>query len=483
MTIQDQFTNAGQAPSGQEQVPFQVDEVVYVKRDRASGNGYNVFSIKEDPKNQAEPFLLASYRAQDLPEPLLEEFLLPDIPDYLRGASDRKVHVVVSTGSGTGLALRFFQLVLQPLFEQLGLSKSEPTDNEPHSSYTLIITQDAQSIKRFARDLTISAKGDDGSSLQHTVILLSGDGGTIELLNGKAPGDDALATDVPLPIIAALPLGTGNGLFHSLHRPLYVTSGAQAPSPTILGLRTLLRGQPKPLPSFRVDFTAGSRTITYVSPQDTGPSTASTGDVKEQSDTVSHLYGAIVASYGFHSQLVWESDTPEYRKHGSKRFQMVAAELLKENHEYNATVEVTSADGVKQSLIERRKHAYILATPVSNLEKTFTISPASKPLDGILRIVHFGPVPAQKVMDIMMQAYNNGSHIGMKWEAEDGKAEQVGYEAIQQVKVTSNEEDPRWRKVCIDGTIVELPRGGSMTVSIQTRPHLLVLVHPSINQL
>jgi hypothetical protein len=64
----------------------------------------------------------------------------------------------------------------------------------------------------------------------------------------------------------------------------------------------------------------------------------------------------------------------------------------------------------------------------------------------------------------------------MEWNTDDGKTEQVGYNEIKQVKITTFEEDPRWRKVCIDGTIVEIPKGGSMTVSTEEKPHLQVLV-------
>ncbi|ETS82351.1 hypothetical protein PFICI_04227 [Pestalotiopsis fici W106-1] len=489
MATDGHSTAAGQAtPDQSHHLP--THQIVYINKDSASGGRYNIFSITEDLNNEEKPFNLTKSQVEHVPQPLLAEFLQDGPPDYLRDAADKKVHVVVSTGSGTGLASKFYNFVLRPLLQELGLSERQSAGSENGSPYALLITQDAQSIQRFARDLNISSKVSDGSlRLQHTVILLSGDGGAIELLNGKAPGDDdgeriESPSHASLPLVAMLPLGTGNGLFHSVHKPLYAETGDKGPSSLVLGLRTLLRGQARPLPSFKVDFSAGSRTIVYkasgaIAGTDGGAASEEV-EIKEESDTVSHLYGAIVASYGFHSQLVWESDTPEYRKHGSKRFQMVAAELLKENHAYSASVELTVADGTTRTKIDRQKHAYILSTPLSDLEKTFTISPASKPLDGVLRLVHFGPTSPEKTMEIMMAAYNNGSHVGMTWEADDGKTEQIGYDAIHQVRVTTQEENPRWRKVCIDGTIVEIPQGGTMTVTKEERPHLRLLVHPSI---
>lgn len=192
------------------------------------------------------------------------------------------------------------------------------------------------------------------------------------------------------------------------------------------------------------------------------------------------MTGAIVASYGFHAQLVWESDTPAYRVHGAKRFGMVAQALLGESHAYHAVVETQSVGHASSRRVmghkakedgdddnDRTHFNYVLTTLCSNLEKTFTISPASEPLDGVLRLVHFGGADGKRTMEIMGAAYNQGSHVGM---------EGVGYDAVESVKVTTLEEDARWRKVCIDGTILELPKEGSMTISKSPRERLQVVV-------
>ncbi|KAK8052133.1 hypothetical protein PG993_003518 [Apiospora rasikravindrae] len=421
-------------------------------------------------------------------------FLVKEAPEHLRPADNRKVHLVVSTRSGTGLALNFYESVLQPLLADFGLKPAtvsgEDDAESPHLN--LIVTRDAQSIREFTASLPLG--------VEHTVVLMSGDGGIVESLNGKATVDDddesgsasASSREQPLPLIAMLPLGTGNALFNSLHKGVYAACAAEStPSPLVLGLRTLLRGRRAPLPSFRVDFSPGSRQISYKNSDDDVP-----GAVREQLGLVTHLYGAIVASYGFHAQLVWESDTPEYRKHGAKRFGMVAAELLQESHAYRARVERSrpllprSAEGRQEKQeeiepIDRPRHAYVLATLVSNLERTFAISPASRPLDGALRLVHFGPVGGERTMEIMTQAYNGGRHVGMTWTTENGgeeekKEEGVGYEQVGEVSVVTHEEDARWRKVCVDGTIVELPLQGSMTVRTESAPHLDILVDPSV---
>ncbi|KAK6853529.1 cortical actin cytoskeleton protein vip1 [Apiospora arundinis] len=468
---------------------------------RPQGEVYEILGLREDiSDDNSISYHLSRQSLADVPKPLLDKFLVRDAPNHLcnsggGGTDKRQVHLVVSTRSGTGLALDFYKSVLQPLLTDFGLpAPTVPGDDKSHNlGLNLVVTRDAQSIREFAASL--APKG------EHTVVLMSGDGGIVESLNGKAPTDEnkggAASSGRRLPLIAMLPLGTGNALFNSLHKGVYTASGVSAPSPLVLGLRTLLRGVSVPLPSFRVDFSPGSRQISYRDAASAGGSAP--GAVEEQLSPVNHLYGAIVASYGFHAQLVWESDTPEYRKHGAKRFGMVAAELLKESHGYDALVERrhVSTSTASSSLgptgppepIHRPRHAYVLATLVSNLERTFTISPASRPLDGALRLVHFGPVGGERTMEIMTQAYNEGRHVGMTWtttavtgggEGEEEMQDGVGYEQIGEVRVVTHEEDARWRKVCVDGTIVELPLEGSMTVRTESAPHLEILVDPSV---
>lgn len=173
-----------------------------------------------------------------------------------------------------------------------------------------------------------------------------------------------------------------------------------------------------------------------------------------------------MASYGLHATLVADSDTTEYRKHGNKRFSLAAQNLLFPDggalpHAYKA--DVTLKRGQEEEKIERKTHGYVLATLVSNLEKTFTISPESRPLDGQLRLVHFGATTGAQAMDVMTAAYRNGAHVGMQWEGGN-----VGYEAVDGVRINFKEEgsDWKWRRCCIDGLIVAVEEGGWMEVSI-----------------
>lgn len=165
-----------------------------------------------------------------------------------------------------------------------------------------------------------------------------------------------------------------------------------------------------------------------------------------------------------------DSDTVEYRKHGDKRFGLVANDLLYPEggpHKYKTTIVLTK-NGKKETL-DRKEHGYVLASLVSNLEKTFTVSPSSKPFDDVLRVVHFGPLDGNEAMEIMKAAYNNGSHV---------QREEVGYEAVDGLRIEFNEEGEswKWRRCCIDGLIVGVEEGGWMDVEMLSAGEMAVNV-------
>ncbi|KAK3294005.1 ATP-NAD kinase-like domain-containing protein [Chaetomium fimeti] len=519
------------------------EEVVFVLRtpgDKTSG--YLTYSLAEGSTSDGEKpfdFKIVQCEQHQLPEDLsgfvLNQGSLP--PAHL--SPPHEVHVVVSTHSGLQLGQGFYQTVLRPLLGAVGL---EPREAQDGGGYQVTVTESADTIRDFAQKL-----GRNNKAAAKTVILLSGDGGVTDFLNGQdrspPPPNNSL-----LPTIALLPLGTGNALFHSLHKPLYTTtttdSSNPAPSPLVLSLRTLFQGTPSPLPTFCASFSLGAKLISAPTEADDDAATNPTPDTipsntpgnttdNTTTDTtpsqtpnppeaptaiptdapttpktpVTHLIGAVVASYGFHASLVWESDTPAYRVHGAKRFAMAAGGLLKLGHVYEVGVDVVrSTDSTQSEFVglapggwkgvggeggeggegegegsdgkgeggEGKKGKgfnYVLATLVSNLEKTFAISPESQPLDGRLRLVHFGDVGGAKTMEIMMAAYREGEHVGMP---------EVGYEDVEELRVTVAEEDPRWRKVCVDGSIVELEKGGWMRVKREQRERVRVLVDAGI---
>jgi diacylglycerol kinase family enzyme len=434
------------------------DIIIVIRTKSAEVNavvGYTIYSL--EPANASEPspptpFKLKTTTASNLPELFLDKHIFKGLPAHLKHDTNR-LNVLISTLSGTGLSPQFFDEVLEPLLGAVGLKSSD---------YNVTRTQSTESVGEFAlSELLIRAN----NGKKQSVLMLSGDGGMVDTINGLLESGERsryvfnfilllymheMAGMLTLPstssyikpILSQLPLGTGNALFHSLHKP------SPLPSLYIQGLRTLLHGAPRPLPIFRATFSPGSRALTN----------------EARTATPLHhntLYGAVVASYGLHATLVADSDTTEYRKHGDKRFRLVANDLLNppdrgNPHAYQADVTLIKAGGMEE-MISRKEHGYILSSLVSNLEKTFTISPASEPLDGQLRVVHFGPCNGEETMEIMKAAYNNGTHVGM---------EEVGYESVDGLRINFLEkgEDWKWRRCCIDGLIVAVEEGGWMEV-------------------
>lgn len=282
------------------------------------------------------------------------------------------------------------------------------------------------------------------------------------------------------PTIIPFPLGTGNALFHSLHK-----LSPPSPSPLQTGLISLMAGSVHALPHFVAEFSRGRLVLPGLTrfPDERplrDPEVSSRYPDHQQPLGSHPVYGAVVVSYGFHSTLVAESDTYELRKHGDKRFQMVAEELLKDPHRYKARVTMThrltddevramAGEGKtvvkgphgpiypdKEEHIQRTHHSYVLCSLVSNLEKGFTISPASRPLDGKLRMVDFDSDSGKEIMDIMTAAYDGGKHVHMPG---------VGYQEVESVKIDFQEEERDWRRVCVDGTIVSVDEDGWMKVT------------------
>lgn len=426
------------APTDSEPALPEATAVVVLDR-TAQDAGYLVASLTEASSDKEDgPYKLPLSGRSSVPAGL-ENLVLKECPAHLRPS--RPVHAVVSAKSGTGLAEQVWGSTVRPLLELVqGLGGGTP-------GYKVHVTEDENSIKKFVRELP-------PSSAQPTVILLSGDGGMADLLNARDPAS-------PAPAVVTLPLGTGNALFHSLHKPLYAPGG---PTPLVQGLRTLWKGTPAPLPAFSARFPPGSKLVRA----DEDP---------DGWEDVESVLGAVVFSHGFHASLVWESDTPRYREHGAARFGMVAAELLKGSHAYEVEVSIRGpgdsafrslqrVDGEEGSDGDVGKVGYILVAMVSNLEQTFAISPASRPLDGQLRLVHFGAVGGERTMEIMKAAYDGGKHVEMA---------DVGYEEVEVLELSLLEEEARWRKVCVDGTIVEVPQGGKVRLERAGAPvHVLV---------
>jgi diacylglycerol kinase family enzyme len=124
-------------------------------------------------------------------------------------------------------------------------------------------------------------------------------------------------------------------------------------------------------------------------------------------------------------------------------------------HAYNGTISIRRPGSTEWQQQPRKEHGYILATLVSQLEAGFTISPASRPLDGKLRLVDFGHLSGEAAMEIMSKAYQGGNHID---------DDRVGYTEIEGLRIDFQENDAKWRRVCLDGKIIRVEEGGWVEV-------------------
>ena len=379
------------------------------------------------------PFLLRALVAADIPDEVVERFKpseqTPWRRNHLQRSTSVSLHVIVSTGSGTGLASSVWEQIVRPLLEYVGLDEQK--------DYQLHFTSSESSVTELTETVILPAAND---GIDQSILLLSGDGGIVDIVNAILPL--YRPDNYKKPSIILLPLGTGNAMANS--------SGITGDS--TLGLSTMLRGSAREVPLFRTTYSPGARLLVNQG-QDERPLG---GDF----DGVPCAYGAVVCSWGLHATLVADSDTVEYRKFGAGRFKMAGKEALYPSdgslpHAYKGRVSMRREGNGEWERIPRDEHGYVLTTLVSQLEAGFTISPASKPLDGKLTLVHFGQLSGKDAMEIMGKAYDGGKHI---WD------ERVGYEEIDGLRIDFNEEDARWRRVCLDGKIIRVEKGGWVEV-------------------
>jgi diacylglycerol kinase family enzyme len=352
------------------------------------------------------------------------------------GVSDvRETHVILSVGSGHQKAANFYHECVGPL-----LAAVYPDD---HQKFQVHTTTSATSVLELANDV-IFAKANEGSALR--IIVLSGDGGVIDLVNGLS--SHSTSSSYIAPQIVLLPLGTANALYHSIN----------VGKTNTWGINALASSQSRPLPIFTASFSSGARLLI----DEARSEEALAIDPSSGRPT---LHGAVVCSWGMHASLVADSDTSEYRKFGVERFQMAAKEALypadgSAPHAYKARVSVLK--GEKWTALKEEEHMYTLATLVSNLEQPFCISPHSRPLDGSMHLVHFGPTSGDEAMRLMSLAYQGGKHISDP---------AIRYEAIDGLRIafSGREDDARWRRVCVDGKIVRVEQDGWVELQKDTR--------------
>lgn len=325
--------------------------------------------------------------------------VLEEPPKHLQ---NRQVIVIDSINSGTGRTTEndVHLQVLDPIFKELGVGAAY---FKPDS---------ADGIRQYAA--TFKELGDP------LVIFISGDTSIGEFINGLEEGSDRIT-------IFNIPAGTGNSLSLSL--------GINSMADSIKLLLFPARETAAPLNLYEARFPADS----YFTLHD-----AKTHDV------TTPVRFIVVLSWGFHASLVADSDTPEMRQHGVKRFQIAAGQNLANLQEYAGITKTTTAT------IEG-PYAYWLLTPAKRFEATFEILPKGDIIDESLYFISFKSSKSDDngyIIDIMKKVYDHGKHI------ED---ERVTYEPIRRSEEISlkvyKEAPSNRRRFCLDGSIIKVPQG------------------------
>ncbi|KAJ5025097.1 ATP-NAD kinase-like domain-containing protein [Bipolaris maydis] len=393
----------------------------------ADGTSQATVTLQENEDATKPPLLLdITKRALDPPDstntPLIQ----------------RETHVIISLGSGARQAENFFNSVVKPILTAIhgedGVAKIK-----------VHTTTSATSISDYTSNILFPS-ANNGTPLR--IILLSGDGGIVDLVNGLLSPPQS--TTYASPQVVLLPLGTANALYHSIN--------TKQQQPSNWGLAALASPHSAPLPVFTATFSPGARLLVDEARAEEALPKNEKGE--------GLLHGAVVASWGMHASLVADSDTAHYRQYGVERFQMAAKEALYPAdggppHAYKARISrlLPSPQNGEEKWVELEttEHMYVLATLVSHLERPFCISPASAPLDGSVRLVHFGPKSADEAMRIMGLAYQGGKHVhdaAVRYESIDGL--RIRFEGL--------EKDARWRRICVDGKIVRVDEDGWVEV-------------------
>ncbi|KAH3662592.1 hypothetical protein OGAPHI_005844 [Ogataea philodendri] len=265
-------------------------------------------------------------------------------------------------------------------------------------SHRYIATTSAKSVEQYGHSL---------GSEKTLLIVLSGDTTISELINSVADSVDVTILNVPL--------GTGNAFAHSIGL-----------SNVVSAVSALTSGKIHPLRTYQAVFEPGSQVVLP-----DGPSFAATT-----------LNFFVVGSWGLHACLVADSDSPELRKLGNERFKIAAQQVLEKNPVFHGTFVV---DG--KQIEAHASLGYFVVAAVPLFEKTFEISPQSDPAEHSLHLVYFHHTTPESVVEIMTKAYQQGEHV---------KDPRVGYLKGSEIELEVHESDPALRRICVDGTIVQI---------------------------
>jgi hypothetical protein len=129
-------------------------------------SGYAITAIPSETPPKTSGIVIPQ-----IPEFLEKSYFLSRLPPHLC-LPPEDIHIVVSTKSGAEQAVNVFDDVLKPVFNTIGLDGT---------SYQVLRTESGDTIRDFAGG-RLRHRADEG--VAQTVVLLSGDGAVVDIVNG-----------------------------------------------------------------------------------------------------------------------------------------------------------------------------------------------------------------------------------------------------------------------------------------------------------
>jgi hypothetical protein len=147
-------------------------DIICVTQSSAPHRGFVILSLSQSSTSPpTAPPEIGEMEVTNLPQSFLAKYLLQRLPTHLR-LPPEDIYVVISTKSGAGNADVYFESIIKPVLTAVGLGDE---------SYQVIRTESHESIRQFASgDLEAKAV----EEIRQTVLLLSGDGGIVDTVNG-----------------------------------------------------------------------------------------------------------------------------------------------------------------------------------------------------------------------------------------------------------------------------------------------------------
>lgn len=247
-----------------------------------------------------------------------------------------------------------------------------------------------------------------------TVVLLSGDTSINEFVNALSTSQKRLVT------LAVIPMGSGNAFALELG----LKSAVDAIVKLFSAALTVV-----PFNLYEARFASGSYFYQSKAP-------------------VTSLKFFVVASWGLHAAIVSDSDSPELRKLGNKRFQQAAQENIQlVKQDYAGKISLADVS------FPTEHHGYFLFALVKSLEKDFPISPKSEYLNRKAYLIDVPYIESDKgnefLVDILTKVYLQSSHI------HDPRVRYVTVpvDAALSIEISSTCSEKQ-KRICVDGEIV-----------------------------